>query len=56
MRSLKHLVIAVVLLVAFLPGVARAVEVAGVRFPDRIRLDGAPLALNGVGVRRATIF
>lgn len=44
------------LVLALLPASALAVEVAGVRFADRITVGDTSLVLNGVGIRRATIF
>ncbi|WP_298437475.1 chalcone isomerase family protein [Ottowia sp.] len=39
-----------------LPGVARAAEVAGVQFPDKVTVAGHPLVLNGAGVRYKAVF
>jgi hypothetical protein len=36
--------------------ISRAADVSGVRFADRVTLDTGSLVLNGVGVRRATVF
>ena len=56
----KHLsVLAAGLLVAaaaLAPDSARALDVSGVHFDDHVTLDGAPLVLNGVGVRHVTVF
>lgn len=35
---------------------ALAAEVAGVRFADQVTVGNAPLFLNGVGIRRVTVF
>jgi Chalcone isomerase-like len=35
---------------------ALAAEVAGVKFPDQVQAEGAPLVLNGAGLRRKFIF
>jgi hypothetical protein len=35
---------------------ARAKECLGVSFPDRMRVDSSDLALNGLGVRKATFL
>ncbi len=45
---------AVAALLAAVPALARDVE--GVKVPDAITVDGRELKLNGVGVRRATMF
>ena len=37
-------------------GVAQGKECRGVNFPDRLQVDGATLALNGLGLRQATVF
>ncbi len=50
---MKRLALCVALLVA---GPALAREVAGVKVPDAVSVDGAELRLNGVGLRRATMF
>lgn len=34
----------------------QAKQCLGVNFPDRVRVDGAELALNGLGVRKATFL
>ncbi len=44
------------LLLAALPGAARALTVEGVSVPDTYVVDGAPLHLNGAGVRTLTVF
>jgi hypothetical protein len=36
--------------------VAQASECAGVRMPDQIEVSGSRLVLNGLGLRRATVF
>ena len=33
-----------------------AIEVAGVIFPDQLKVDSTQLSLNGVGLRTATVF
>ncbi len=35
---------------------ARAADCLDVRFPERLQLQGTPLALNGLGVRKATFL
>jgi Chalcone isomerase-like len=50
---MKRLAICAALLVA---GPALAREVSGVNVPDAVSVGGAELKLNGVGLRRATIF
>jgi hypothetical protein len=47
--------VAVALAVALGPSVL-ARDVEGVQVPDAITVDGAELALNGAGLRRATLF
>ena len=43
------------LLIALLPvTIARAATLAGVELPDTVTVDGATLALNGMGLREAT--
>jgi hypothetical protein len=42
---------AIVLLCLALPGMAQAIELAGVTVEPRIRLEGQELALNGTGIR-----
>ena len=37
-------------------GVAQAKECEGVSFPEQMQADGAALALNGLGLRKATIL
>jgi hypothetical protein len=37
-------------------GAAHGKECQGVSFPDRLQIDGTRLALNGLGLRLATIF
>lgn len=37
-------------------GVAQARDCDGVGFPDQVKVAGTALALNGLGVRKATIF
>jgi len=46
----------VLLLIAFLAHPAAAGERAGVTMPDSITVDGKTLVLNGMGIRKATIF
>jgi hypothetical protein len=46
--------LAACLALAAAPATARVVE--GVDVPDTVSVDGAKLALNGVGLRRATMF
>ena len=50
---MTRLAICIALLVAA-PALAR--EVAGVKVPDTVSVEGAELKLNGVGLRRATMF
>lgn len=48
-----------VLVVLFLALVARAADagkLAGVVMPDATQVEGTPLVLNGMGIRKATIF
>lgn len=40
----------------YLAGPAAAREVAGVKVPDTVSVEGAELKLNGAGLRRATMF
>jgi hypothetical protein len=40
----------------FLTAAAYPMERDGISFPDRIEVNGAALALNGLGTREATIF
>ncbi|MBS0388174.1 MAG: chalcone isomerase family protein [Proteobacteria bacterium] len=37
-------------------GAAHARECNGIPFPDRVQVGGAELALNGLGIRKATFF
>ena len=53
MRALVPPLLAVLLLTA-LP--ARAVEVAGVKVPDTLTVDGTSLVLNGAGLRTKTFL
>ena len=46
----------VLVLIAVLAHTAAAGERAGVTMPDAVTIDGKPLALNGIGIRKATIF
>jgi hypothetical protein len=46
--------LALALLLAALP--ASALEIAGVKVPDSIQVDGKPLVLNGAGVRTRTFL
>ena len=46
----------VLLFIAFLGSSASAGKLAGVALPDTITVDGKTLVLNGMGVRKATIF
>lgn len=41
---------------AFFAGTAAAGKLAGVSMPDGITVDGKALALNGMGIRKATLF
>ncbi|HEX7843262.1 MAG TPA: chalcone isomerase family protein [Kofleriaceae bacterium] len=48
-----------VLVLAFLvffAGTAAAGKLAGVSMPEVVTIDGKPLVLNGMGIRKATIF
>jgi Chalcone isomerase-like len=55
LRSSTCALLALLLAVAIAPrAIARDVE--GVQVPDSITVAGAPLALNGAGYRRATMF
>src|SRR6478752_2096304 len=42
--------------IAFLPASARAGEVAGVKIPDTITVEGKTLKLNGMGLRKKVMF
>jgi hypothetical protein len=55
MRSLL-LAALMVLATVWGAGAASAAECAGVRFPDRIVVDGNSLELNGLGLRLATML
>jgi hypothetical protein len=44
------------LLVAATPYLSQAAELEGFKFPDEITLDNEKLILNGLSVRKATIF
>jgi hypothetical protein len=44
------------LAVALCSGAAGARECRGIAFPDQVQLDGRALSLNGLGLRKATIF
>ncbi len=37
-------------------GVAQGKECKGVSFPEQTQVEGSPLALNGLGLRQATLF
>lgn len=41
---------------AFFAGTAAAGKLAGISMPDGITVDGKALVLNGMGIRKATIF
>lgn len=41
---------------AFFAGTAAARELAGVTMPEAVTVDGKALVLNGMGIRKATIF
>jgi hypothetical protein len=55
LRTRGHLAAALVLSLLFTTP-ARAAEVAGIHFDDQIRLNNAPLVLNGAGVRTKIVF
>ena len=38
------------------PALVRARECLGVNFPEQVSVAGAPLVLNGLGLRQATLF
>jgi hypothetical protein len=40
----------------FAAGLANGKECKGVNFPDQVQLAGSTLALNGLGLRQATVF
>jgi hypothetical protein len=44
------------LMVAMSIAAARGKECAGIQFPDQVELQGTPVKLNGLGVRKATVF
>ena len=44
------------LIAALLAGVAQGKECQGVTFPDQVQVDGSNLALNGLGLRLATML
>lgn len=46
----------VLVLIAFLAHTATAGELAGVTMPTAVTVDGKTLVLNGMGIRKATIF
>lgn len=55
MRSIVAFLAALLLVVASAdPTLAR--ECVGVRLPDQVSVDGTTLVLNGMGVRKATVF
>jgi Chalcone isomerase-like len=43
-------------MVAMSIAAARGKECAGIQFPDQVELQGTPVKLNGLGVRKATVF
>jgi hypothetical protein len=43
-------------LLAATAGTARGAECKGIEFPQHLRLDGSDLALNGLGMRKATFL
>jgi hypothetical protein len=56
-RGLDPMAAAAILLVALMaPSPGRAATLAGVDLPDRATLAGKTLALNGLGLRRATFL
>lgn len=46
----------VLLFLALLSRTAMAGKLAGVTMPEAVTVDGKPLVLNGMGIRKATIF
>lgn len=53
---MKRIVSTLALSVAFAAVGVEAKECKGVNFPDQVQVDGAALALNGLGLRQATML
>ena len=56
MADLKRVLGPAILVLAFGAGAAQARECKGVSFADQIQMEGSTLALNGLGLRQATVF
>jgi chalcone isomerase-like protein len=54
--DLKRVLGPAILVLALGAGAAQARDCKGVSFADQIQVDGTPLALNGLGLRQATVF
>jgi hypothetical protein len=52
----KKIIVSALVVLGLSAGVASAKECAGVAFPDQVQVDGASLALNGLGLRLATML
>ena len=52
----RRIALSAVLTLGLSAGIANAKECAGVSFPDQAQVEGANLALNGLGLRLATIL
>jgi len=56
MADLKRVLGPAILVLALGAGAAQARECKGVSFADQIQVEGGSLALNGLGLRQATVF
>ena len=52
----RRIALSAVLTLGLSAGIANAKECAGVSFPDQAQVEGANLALNGLGLRLATML
>jgi hypothetical protein len=55
-RMLKRSLVLVGVAIWLAPSLVHARECLGVSFPEQVQAGGAPLLLNGLGLRQATLF
>lgn len=55
-RMLKRSLVLIGAATWLAPALVHARECLGVSFPEQVQVAGAPLALNGLGLRQATLF
>jgi hypothetical protein len=53
---MKRNLLVIALVAALSAGVVQGKECKGVSFPDQVQVDGSNLALNGLGLRQATML